>query len=150
MDIRQLAPSELPALLALYAQLHPTDAPVPPMAELQAIWQELLNNPRHRTWGVYVDDALVATCNITIIPNLTRGGSPFGLIENVVTDRGYRGHGYGKAVLQAAVAYGWSQGCYKVMLATSRKDPGTTAFYVAAGFDCHDKNAFVIRAPAAV
>ena len=149
MDIRPLSRSELPALLTLYAQLHPSDAPLPPTAELEAIWHELLGNPRHRSFGVFVESALVATCNITIIPNLTRGGRPFGLIANVVTDQHHRGQGYAKAALQAALVFGWSQRCYKVMLATSRKDAGTTAFYVAAGFDPHDKNAFVVRAPEA-
>jgi len=83
-----------------------------------------------------------------IIPNLTRGCRPYGLIENVVTDENHRGKGYGKAVVGAALSHAWSAHCYKVMLMTSRQDEGTALFYESAGFDRHEKKAFVIKPPA--
>ena len=57
-------------------------------------------------------------CTVTVVPNLTRGCQPYGLIENVVTHAEHRQRGYGKAVLAEALALAWSQGCYKVMLMT--------------------------------
>jgi hypothetical protein len=48
-------------------------------------------------------------------------------------------------VLREALSFAWSQRCYKVMLMTSRKDEAILKFYAAAGFDRHDKQAFVIR-----
>jgi GNAT superfamily N-acetyltransferase len=56
--------------------------------------------------GLY-DDAVVATCTLIIIPNLTRGGVPYALIENVVTDARHRRRGYGKLILEAAMAAAW-------------------------------------------
>ena len=145
MQIRLIAPSELDALLALYAQLHPGDAPLPPASVVQALWQELLSNPRYRYFGAYVGDELVSTCTLTVIPNLTRGCKPYGLIENVVTHAMHRRKGYGKALLAHALSEAWAAGCYKAMLMTSRQDEATLGFYAAAGFDRHQKQAFVAK-----
>ncbi len=37
---------------------------------------------------------MVATCTLVVIPNLTRGGTPYALIENVVTHTDHRNKGY--------------------------------------------------------
>lgn len=80
-----------------------------------------------------------------VIPNLTRGGRPYGLIENVVTHADFRKRGIGKALLAHTLAYAWSVHCYKVMLMTGRKDEATLRFYEGAGFDRHSKQAFVAK-----
>ncbi|MES2188178.1 MAG: GNAT family N-acetyltransferase [Pseudomonadota bacterium] len=149
LSLRDLQASELASLLRLYAQLHPTDDPLPPAAEVEALWTELLASGRYRYFGGFIADRLVSTCTLAVIPNLTRGCRPYGLIENVVTDVAWRGHGYGKALLVHAQHAAWDAGCYKVMLMTSRQDPATLGFYRAAGFDGDGKRAFVARPPAA-
>jgi GNAT superfamily N-acetyltransferase len=149
MEIREIGASELQALLALYAHLHDADDPLPDAATVEAVWQELSSDPRYRYFGVYVERKLVASCNITVIANLTRGCRPYGVIENVVTHADHRQRGHGKAVLAQALAFAWSKGCYKVMLLTGRKDEATFRFYEAAGFDRHGKQAFVAKPPTA-
>lgn len=150
--IRPLAAADLPQLLALYTHLHADDDPLPVAEVVDVVWQELLASPRHSYWGAFVqcDGAaqLVATCTLTVVPNLTRGCKPYGLIENVVTHGAHRGAGHGKAVLNAAQQHAWSQGCYKVMLMTGRKDVATLGFYASAGFDGQTKHAFMARNPA--
>lgn len=145
MEIRPIARSELPQLLALYAHLHAGDEPLPDGEALEQIWNELLGSKRYRYLGAYVDGQLVSSCTITIVPNLTRGGRPYGLIENVVTHAAFRGQGYAKAVLHHALSFAWAQGCYKVMLMTGRKDEATLRFYESAGFDRQGKQAFIAR-----
>ena len=88
-------------------------------------------------------------CTLTVIPNLTRGCKPYGLIESVVTHAAHRNLGYGKAVLAHALSHAWSAGCYKVVLLTGRKSEATFNFYESAGFDRHEKQAFIAK-PAAV
>ena len=93
--------------------------------------------------GLY-DDAVVATCTLIIIPNLTRGGVPYALIENVETDARHRRRGYGKLILEAAMAAAWRHHCYKVMLLTGSNDPATPRFYEDAGFE-QSKTGFQAR-----
>jgi GNAT superfamily N-acetyltransferase len=148
MDIRPIPREGLQQLLALYAHLHSTDDPLPETSVVEAIWEELLANPRYQCFGVYVREELVSSCTLTTVPNLTRGCRPYGLIENVVTHADHRNLGYGKAVIAHALSHAWAVGCYKVMLMTGRKSEATFGFYESAGFDRHAKQAFVAK-PAA-
>jgi GNAT superfamily N-acetyltransferase len=102
-------------------------------------------NPRSHYFGGFVDDVLVSSCALTVIPNLTRGCRPYGIIENVVTNANYQRRGYATALLTAALTHAWSNNCYKVMLLTGRKDEATLRFYEAAGFDRHGKQAFIAK-----
>ncbi|UXC18001.1 GNAT family N-acetyltransferase [Comamonas squillarum] len=145
--IRPLALSDLTALLQLYTHLHPQDEALPAQDQVQAIWQGLLEDPRNHYLGGFVDAQLVSSCLLVVIPNLTRGCRPYGLIENVVTDGGHRQRGYGKALLHAVLDRAWAQHCYKVMLMTGSKEEATLRFYANAGFDGSSKQAFVARPP---
>ncbi len=147
LDIRPLATGDLQALLALYQHLHASDDPLPSLARVEAVWADLLADPHNLYLGGFVGGQLVASCVLTTIPNLTRGCRPYGLIENVVTHDAFRQRGFGKAVLQHALQRAWAQGCYKAMLMTGRKDVAVMQFYEGAGFDRHDKQAFVARPP---
>ena len=144
-NIRKLLRTELTQLLALYQHLHKHDEPLPPAPQLEAVWAEALANPRIRYFGGWNEDLLVASCTLTVIPNLTRACRPYGVIENVVTHAAHRGQGWGHAVLQHALAHAWQEGCYKVMLMTGRKDESTLRFYEKAGFDRYGKQAFVAK-----
>ena len=148
-DIRELQPHELQPLLALYTHLHERDDPLPPPADVEAIWTEICGNPRIQYFGGFAaSGALVASCTLTVIPNLTRACRPYGVIENVVTHAAHRRQGWGKAILAHALGEAWRRHCYKVMLLTGRKDEATLRFYEQAGFDRHGKQAFVAK-PAA-
>jgi GNAT superfamily N-acetyltransferase len=144
-EIRELQSHELHALLGLYAHLHRQDDPLPPDAVVEAVWAEALANPRIKYYGGFEADALVTSCTLTVIPNLTRACRPYGVIENVVTHAAHRGRGWGKAVLAHALRDAWHQHCYKVMLLTGRKDDAIFRFYEGAGFDRHGKQAFVAK-----
>jgi len=147
LTLRELAEHNLLALLGLYAELHPTDAPLPGPERIHEVWQAILCDPKLHGLGGFINDVLVTTCTLMIVPNLTRACRPYALIENVVTATTHRHHGYGRVVLQHACDIAWQHACYKVMLMTSRKDDATLAFYESAGFDRHTKQAFYVAAP---
>ncbi|WOB07877.1 GNAT family N-acetyltransferase [Piscinibacter gummiphilus] len=147
MLIRRLQARELGELLALYAHLHSADDPLPSPPIVESVWQEMLSHPRLQCFGGRVDGALVASCTLTIIPNVTRGCRPYGVIENVVTHAGHRQQGHGRAMLAHALAHAWAEGCYKVMLMTGRTDDATLRFYESSGFDRHAKQAFISKPP---
>ena len=149
MHIRRLQSIDLDDLLALYQHLHRTDLPLPPQPIVRSIWDELMSSSNyHRYFGGFLERELICSCTLTVVPNLTRGCKPYGLIENVVTHERHRNKGNGKALLAHALADAWAAGCYKVMLMTGRKDAATLSFYEAAGFDPNEKHAFTAR-PAA-
>jgi GNAT superfamily N-acetyltransferase len=143
--VRELGAGDLPALLSLYHYLHSKDEPLPADSVVEAVWSEALANPRCRYFGGFEGDQLVSSCTIMVIPNLTRGCRPYAVIKNVVTQAGHRKKGWGKALLKRALEFAWSQGCYKVMLMTGRKDEETLRFYASAGFDMHGKQAFIAK-----
>lgn len=147
MNIRELGAEDLAPLLGLYTHLHEHDDPLPSGPVVQAVWTEALANPRIRYFGGWDEALLVASCTLTIIPNLTRACRPYGVIENVVTHAAHRNQGWGRALLQHALAHAWRERCYKVMLMTGRKDENTLRFYEQAGFDRHGKQAFVAKPP---
>jgi GNAT superfamily N-acetyltransferase len=145
MEIREIEKLELNELLGLYPHLHSSDEPLPANAIVEEVWQEIQTNPRLHYFGLYVDGRLVSSCTISIIPNLTRGCRPYGVIENVVTHKDFRRRGYGRAILKHALEYAWGINCYKAMLQTGRKDEETFRFYGLAGFDKNEKQAFIAR-----
>ena len=77
-----------------------------------------------------------------IIPNLTRGVRPYAFVENVVTHKDYRGHGYEGECLAYAKKIAMENNCYKMMLLTCSKRPETHHFYEKAGYNSNDKTAF--------
>lgn len=141
--IRELGLGDADALIALYEHLNPGDA-LPSPEAVRAVF----SHPGLRHFGVFDAGRLIASCNLAVIPNLTRGGRAYGVIENVVTDAACRGQGHGQAVIRHAIEQAWAAGAYKVVLTTSRQDPAVWAFYERCGFDSGDKRAFVIRRPA--
>jgi len=148
VDIRRLSQNDLPALLLLYRDLHSEDEAMPSQNVIDSTWAEIMATDRCAYFGGFVGADLVTSCTITIIPNLTRGCRPYGVIENVVTAAALRRRGYGTEIFRAALMHAWAAGCYKVMLMTGRKDEETLRFYRSAGFDATQKQAFVAR-PAA-
>ena len=86
---------------------------------------------------------MVATTYLNLIPNLTRGGAPYGVIENVVVDADRRGSGLGKQIMAATLQAAWAAGCYKVMLQTGSRRESTHAFYRSCGFSPDEKTAYV-------
>lgn len=145
MRIRRLQSGDLGDLLALYKHLHGADTPLPAESVAQSVWGELMSSENYRYYGGFVDESLVSSCTLAVIPNLTRSCRPYGLIENVVTHVDHRRKGYATVLLKAALSDAWAAQCYKVMLLTGRKDEGTLRFYETAGFDRNEKQAFVAR-----
>lgn len=147
MPIREIKKNEMSKLLELYTHLHRKDAPLPEKSKLLSIWEEIITNPRLYYFVLEHDNKLISSCTLSIIPNLTRGGRPYGLIENVVTHADFRRRGFGSSILQHALKVAWKSQCYKVMLLTGSKDPAIHHFYENTGFQKGVKTGFVANAP---
>jgi GNAT superfamily N-acetyltransferase len=143
--VREIQANELDALLDLYKHLHTKDDPLPAREQVCKVWEAMLASPMMKCLVVERDGRLASSCVLTIIPNLTRGARPYGLIENVVTHAEYRQLGLGTAVLRYALEAAWRERCYKVMLLTGRKDPAVHRFYQKTGFEGGEKAGYIAR-----
>lgn len=143
LEIRMAGSDDLPGVLDLYQHLHAVDDR-PSRASAEQALARLEGMPGS---GVLIgsnEDGIRSSCTLIVIPNLTRGGRPYALIENVVTHASARGRGYGKAVLAAALERAWGQDCYKVMLMSGSQDVATLRFYRSSGFE-QTKTGFQVR-----
>jgi GNAT superfamily N-acetyltransferase len=141
--IRPASRSDLPGLMTLYRHLNPTD-PVLDEALAEERFSAILLQPGMTVFIGYAGHVAAATVTSVFVPNLTRSGAPYGLIENVVTHADHRKRGYAGAVIRHAIADAWNAGCYKVMLLTGSKNPATLRFYENCGF-AQDKTGYQIR-----
>ena len=134
LKIRHANPADLSTLLDLYAQLSPDNAPLS-SAAAKAIFAQIARYEGSAILLGEVDETIVVSCTVIVIPNLTRGGRPYALIENVITDADHRRRGYANLLLDAATTQASGHGCYKVMLMTGTREPATLAAYQRAGFE---------------
>ena len=143
ISIREAEIDDLRSILELYRDLHEIDDPLPEESELNHIWSEILASPLLKYFVLIYEGEVVSTCALSIILNLTRGARPYGLIENVVTEKRHQGKGFGTALIGHVLKTSWELDCYKVMLLTSRKDERVFKFYENSGFERGVKTGFI-------
>ena len=140
--IREIQRSDLNGLLELYMQLH--DNPMPEESpELLEKWNRILDDKDHHIIVAEEDGRIVSSCVCVIITNLTHEQRPYAFVENVITDEVYRGKGLATKCLEYAKNIAFKENCYKMMLLTGSKNPGTLEFYRNAGYNSEDKTAFI-------
>jgi len=143
-QLRHAVRDDLDGLLALYAQLNPDDAAAP-REQLAEILGRIVSSAHFALIVATQGERIVATCYLNVIPNLTRGGASYAVLENVVVETSLRGTGLGQQVLRFALDEAWRRGCYKVLLQTGSRDPRVHRFYAACGFSASEKTGFVAR-----
>jgi GNAT superfamily N-acetyltransferase len=110
---------------------------------LLELFDKILKDENHHIIVAEEDGKLVSSCVCVIVPNLTHNLRPYALIENVVTDEAYRKRGLATACLSYAKELAIRENCYKLMLMTGSKLESTLKFYENAGYNRHDKTAFI-------
>jgi GNAT superfamily N-acetyltransferase len=146
VQIRRATTSDLVPVLELYKHLLSHDDPAPELEELEQIWISFLSNSAMTSLVAEVESKAIGTCTLIIVPNLTRGGRPYALIENVVVHSDYQKKGVGRQMIEHAIEMARQANCYKIML-LSGSDNKNHVFYERLGFDRHRKIAFELRIP---
>ena len=140
--VREAVKKDLDELLNLYLFLHEKN--IPKNSEyLENTWKTIIEDINHHIVIKEINGKIVSSCVCIIVPNLTRNIRPYALIENVVTNEGYRGKGYATECLNYAKEIAIKNNCYKMMLLTGTKSENTLAFYKSAGYNSDDKIAFI-------
>ena len=140
--LREAVKEDLKELLNLYLFLHEKN--IPENSEyLENTWKTIIEDINHHIVVKEINGKIVSSCVCVIVPNLTRNIRPYALIENVVTNEGYRGKGYATECLNYAKEIAIKNNCYKMMLLTGTKSENTLAFYKNAGYNSDAKIAFI-------
>lgn len=140
--VREAVKKDLDELLNLYLFLHEKN--IPKNSDyLENTWKTIIEDVNHHIVVKEINGKIVSSCVCVIVPNLTRNIRPYALIENVVTNEGYRGKGYATECLNYAKETAIKNNCYKMMLLTGTKSENILAFYKSAGYNSDDKIAFI-------
>ena len=107
-------------------------------------FQAIIDHPGTSIMGAEAQGQIVSMATLHLLPNVTYGGRPYGLIENVVTLPAHRGRGFGAAVMHALLDRAWAAEAYKVMLLTG-KTYGARDFNEKLGFEADDKFGMTLR-----
>ncbi len=110
----------------------------------RAHFARLLEHDGTSVFGVELYDQIVSCATLHILPNMTYGGRPYCLVENVVTLQAYRGKGYGRMVMHAVRDAAWEADAYKIMLLTGQTR-GAKGFYESLGYKADQKHGMVLR-----
>jgi N-acetylglutamate synthase-like GNAT family acetyltransferase len=144
MIIRKAGRKDYASIMALYRQLNPDD-PVVDESKGRPVFENIVESESNFLVIAEINNSVVSSCYLNIIPNLTRNAHPYAVVENVITDQNYRNRGIGKAIMQYAINQAWEAGCYKVMLLTGRKEESTLEFYRSCGLESGLKTAFIVK-----
>ncbi|MDF1726866.1 MAG: GNAT family N-acetyltransferase [Sulfitobacter sp.] len=145
IDCRPLTGADFAGAHALYGVLSPGDT-LPSVDEAERLFAAIIAQPGTQVIGACQGDEVLAMATLHLMPNLTYGGRPYGLIENVATDPQRRGEGLGSLVVDAVIALAWAEDAYKIMLLTNRVR-GAGRFYETLGFDGDEKEGMILRRP---
>lgn len=132
LDVRRARPADGEALVRLLSQLHPTYPPDPAAAD--EVIEAASQDPCRALLVATVDDEAVGTADLVMVPNMTHGGRPWAVVENVVIDEPWRGQGIGRALMDEIDVLTRAAGCYMVQLVSLDHRHGAHAFYTSIGY----------------
>jgi predicted GNAT family acetyltransferase len=105
MEFREINEKELDILLELYKILNAKDYhQLPSREEVEKIWIIIQKSEYFKIFVIEEENKIVSSCTFSLIPNLTRGARPYGIIENVITHPEHRKQGFGTHLLKKTLA----------------------------------------------
>jgi GNAT superfamily N-acetyltransferase len=140
MDFRIATRADVPAILALLADddiarergfgIVGEDVDAATWAAFEAIDED----PRNEL--IVADDAgaVIATCQLTFIPGLSRGGAERMTVEAVRVRADRRGDGIGRTLMEFAIERARDRRCRIVQLTTDKRRTAAHRFYEKLGF----------------
>ena len=144
MIFRTALRADLPGILRAYRELNPDDSDLAPEIA-DKIWSDIEGSPWIRYFVAERNGEVVATCNVAIVPNLTRGGRSWAIVENVVTLESARRLGAGRGVMELAIEFARSEDCYKICLLSNHTRGDAHRFYESLGFSGTAKVGFHLK-----
>jgi len=140
---REATEADLPTLVAMLADDILGSARDDPSLPLDpgygAAFRAILSDPGERLIvGIWPDDptgAVVAFCQLSVIPCLSCKGRPRGQVESVRVRADLRGRGLGGALMTYVRAEARAAGCGALQLTTNAVRVDAQRFYARFGFE---------------
>jgi GNAT superfamily N-acetyltransferase len=149
MRVRKARETDLDGITRLYACLHPHHL-AEPNSEAEVSWRKIVNSRTSTIFVAELDGLLVSTCMVAVLPSFAKAGRPIGVIEHVVTLEEFRGRGFARDTMSAAISYAWQRSCGKLLLLSGANRLEAHKMYESLGFDGNVERGFVMRAPGAL
>lgn len=145
LHIRQAVPSDLPQILALYAQPAMDNGRVLSLQDAQNLFGQFSLYPNYRLFVACPslgDDAaaaeeVIGTYALLVMHNLAHQGTPSAIVEDVVVKAECQSQGVGRQMMVHAMGLAREAGCYKLVLSSNQKRERAHAFYESLGFVRH-------------
>jgi len=134
-QIRKAKLSDLKPMIALLGQLFELEAEFKPRADLQTAGLRQLLMPGAKAL-LYVAEVRGQVHGMVclLITTSTALGKPVALLEDLVVDRHWRGHGLGSALLDHALSEAGKKGLNRITLLTDPGNRTAQALYLSRGF----------------
>jgi len=139
MPIRQAIEADLPRLMELLYELSQLGEIVESRPRTagpleQAALRALQADERFTCLVLDLDGRPDGTATLYILPNLSHGGRPYAVVENVVVDSRHRGAGLGRELMEHAERLAVEANCYKIVLTSNRHRIHAHRFYERLGY----------------
>lgn len=135
--VREAKAGDLPRIVELLAQLYSDPAQEDYAAardRYDAAYTEIAADKRQTLFVAERDGAVVGSLVLIVVPNLTRRGRYYALVENVVVDATLRGTRIGDAMMLHAIGAARAAGCHKLALMSRVERKDAHRFYERLGF----------------
>jgi len=145
-EIRPATEADLPAILALYAEIElggsgtRLDAGASPalsVARAERVFERIRRYPNYTVYVAVAEGQVIGTFALLIMDNLAHDGAPSGIVEDVVVHPSRQGQGIGKQMMLFAMDQCRSAGCYKLVLSSNLVRERAHQFYEGLGFTRH-------------
>jgi GNAT superfamily N-acetyltransferase len=134
--VRSAEERDLPRILVLLGLMHGTSHPEGAVDErLVRTFHSIINQPGRHLVVAEFRGEVVGTADLLIAENLSRGGTPWSMVENVVVDPRHRRRGIARSMMVHLTALAEGAGCYKIQLISHVRREAAHQLYEGLGFD---------------
>jgi ribosomal protein S18 acetylase RimI-like enzyme len=135
MNVRPATESDLPAVLALYAQPGMDDGRMMPLADARRMLARFARYPDYTLYVAEAGGEIVGTFALLIMDNLGHLGAPSAIVEDVMVAPAAHGRGIGQAMMTFARQKSIEKRCYKLVLSSNAKRERAHQFYEQLGYE---------------
>ena len=137
--VRLATEEDIPRIIDLYDELTISTSEVEmsrssSLEDYRNMFAEIYTDPRHELLVAEHEGEIVGTVVLLIVPNLSHNATPWALVENIVVGHQYRRRGFGKLLLEYAIAQAKERRCHRIELCSDKRREEAHQFYESIGF----------------